>query len=558
MREIVKINLDNEMDLILAHKRSMKIAEMCGLPSSAQTRFSTAVSEIARCSISNGKDSVLVLGITINRPTQKEITAVLTDAVDLKACSPEAFRYATKISGTISYHYADNLSTTQLTQSILQPGLLSEQKIKGLIDYFKFEPPLSPYDEIRKKNIELIALSEKLGESENRYRQLSNTLPVMICVVEERNKVLLTNDWLKNYIAVPLTTFERPVLLSFVAADDLDGLLKGWEMAKKAGSSYYGEVRIQHRGAYVWHIVSIVPNKLEDGSFTNWLVSFFDINAQKIVEETLKDNSELKRIQGELESSNAKLSFKNKELEQFAYVASHDLQEPLRKIMIMLSRAGEHLNEEERERYYFGRISASAQRLSDLIADLLNYSRTDNISLMGKEVDLNSALEQALSDLSFIIEEKQAIVTVNTTDLPKIMGLETQLQQLFYNLISNALKFNATTTPTVSLNYSAVTGKQLIKHGTLSGNYHHIAITDNGIGMDEEYSDRVFDMFQRLHARDHFEGNGIGLALCKRIIENHNGFIDFTSMPGHGTTFNIYLPVSGGAAQASPISKSGH
>lgn len=539
MREIVKIRLDNEMDLILAHKRSMKIAEMCGLPSSAQTRFATAVSEIARCCISNGKDSMLVLGVTIVRPTQKEITAILTDAVDLKQCSPEAFRYASKISGMITYHFFNNQSTTQISQSIFQPGLLSEQKIKSLIDYFKFEPALSPYDEIRKKNIELIALSEKLSESENRYRQLSNTLPIMICIVDERNKVLLVNDWLKNYIGLPVSSFERNILSGFVAAEDMEGLLNGWEKAKKSGSVYYGELRIRHKGDYIWHIVSIVPNKLEDGTFTNWLVSFFDINAQKIVEATLKDNSELKSIKRELENSNAKLSFKNKELEQFAYVASHDLQEPLRKIMIMLSRAGEHLNEEERERYYFGKISASAQRLSDLIADLLNYSRADYNSLLWKEIDLNIVLKQALSDLSFIIEEKGAILKI--TDLPKIKGLETQLQQLFYNLISNALKFNMGI-PVITITCSIVNNEQLSNQASLTGDYHLIAIADNGIGIDEIYSDRIFDMFQRLHARENFAGNGIGLALCKRIIENHNGIIEFVSHPGKGTTFNIYLP----------------
>lgn len=540
MREIVKINLDNEMDLILAHKRSMKIAEMCGLPSSAQTRFSTAVSEIARCCISNGRDSLLVLGITIIRPTQKEITAVLTDAVDLKACSPEAFRYATKISGTISYAYSGDKSTTKLAQPIPQPGLLSEQKMKGLIDYFKFEPPLSPYDEIRKKNIELIALSEKLGESENRYRQLSNTLPVMICVVDERNKVVLTNNWLKDYIGVPLASFDRPALSAFVAAEDIEGLLTGWEKAKRSGSNYYGEVRIRHRGTLVWHIVSIVPNKLEDGSFNNWLVSFFDINAQKIVEATLKDNSELKRIQRELESSNTKLIFKNKELEQFAYVASHDLQEPLRKIMIMLSRAGENLNEEERERLYLGRISASAQRLSHLIADLLNYSRADYNALLSKEVALHDVVNQALSDLSFIIEDRHADIQVAT--LPNVSGIETQLQQLFYNLVSNALKFNVGT-PKITLSSRTVSNVQLSNKVCINGDYHLIEVADNGIGMDEMYTDRIFNMFQRLHAREHFEGNGIGLALCKRIIENHDGFIDFSSSPGQGTTFKVYLPV---------------
>ncbi|OMQ13068.1 ATP-binding protein [[Flexibacter] sp. ATCC 35103] len=541
MKEIVKINLDNEMDLILAHKRAMKIAEMCGMPSSAQTRFSTAVSEVARCSIAKGKNSVLVIGINVIRPTQKEILAILTDTVDLKKCSPEAFEYAAKISGDIEYTFANNQSVTKLSQPVLAPGLLSDIKIKSLVDYFKYEPPLSPYDEIRKKNIELIALSEKLGESENRYRQLANTLPVLICIVNERNNVLVTNDSLKNYLQLPLTVFDKKALGNFIHPDDLEAIGEGWSKAKRTRSDFFGETRIKKDSVYVWHLISIVPNKTEDGSFNSWLIYFVDINAQKTVVETLKDNSELKMIQRELESANSKLLFKNKELEQFAFIASHDLQEPLRKIMIMLSRAGEHLSEEQRKQYYFDRISLAAGRLSDLISDVLNYSRIDNKIHQLTQVDLNEIITETLNDLSMVIEEKNALIHISP--LPEVKGLSTQLRQLFYNLVNNALKFNAQQ-PSVSISATIFSANSSVPDSKLIPfeEYHLISIADNGIGMDSDYSDRIFDMFQRLHQRDQYGGNGIGLALCKRIIENHNGAINFTSEPGQGTTFYIYLP----------------
>lgn len=537
MKEIIQINLDNEMDLILAHKRCMKIAEMCGMPSSFQTRFSTAVSEVARCSIAKGKDSLLVLGINIIKATKKEITAVITDKVDLKNCSPEAFNYAAKISGNIEYSYFDNLSTTKISQAVSSPGLLSEAKIKGLIDYFKFEPPLSPYDEIRKKNIELIALSEKLAESENKYKQLANTIPILICVVNERNNVLLVNESLEKYLELPLLIFDRRTVSNFVHSDDVDGILDGWNKAKQNKSDYIGETRIKIGSSYIWHLVTIIPNKAEDGSFTSWLVYFVDINAQKMMVETLKDNTELKAIQRELESANSKLRFKNKELEQFAYIASHDLQEPLRKIMIMLSRAGQHLSEDQKKEYYFDRITLAAGRLSNLITDVLNYSRIDNQEQYFEKVDLNKVIPEVLGDLSLVIEEKNAVINVNP--LPEVSGLDTQLRQLFYNLINNALKFNAAQ-PTVTISYEDVPKDPNLV--TSAENYHVISIADNGIGMDNQYSDRIFDMFQRLHERDQYGGNGIGLALCRRIIENHNGMINFSSKPGEGTTFWIYLP----------------
>ncbi|TDW44623.1 hypothetical protein EV144_10871 [Flavobacterium sp. 270] len=541
MKEIVKINLDNEMDLILAHKRSMKIAEMCGMPSSAQTRFSTAVSEVARCSIANGKNSLLTLGINIIKTTHKEIVAIINDTVDLKKCNPEAFKYAAKISENLEYSYANDYSITQLSQKVPTPGLLSEAKIKTLADYFKYEPPLSPYDEIRKKNIELIALSEKLTESENRYRHLSNTIPVLICIVNDRNQVLLTNDSLRDYLQAPFNVFDKKEIKSFIHPDDVDDLIERWNKTKKNKSQYVGETRIKKDDAYIWHLISIIPNKAEDGTFNSWLVYFVDIHGQKTVEEALKNNSELKVIQRELENANSKLVFKNRELQQFAYIASHDLQEPLRKIRIMLSRAGEGLTEEQRNKYYFDKITNAAGRMSDLITDVLNYSRVDNNLQVLTKVDLNEIIHETLNDLSLVIEEKDAII--NLSKLPEVAGLSTQLRQLFFNLINNALKFNSGQ-PTVTITASFITAESVEDTDKFmpKGNYHLIKIADNGIGMDSQYSGRIFDMFQRLHDRDQYGGNGIGLALCKRIIENHNGALNFTSQPGEGTTFYIYLP----------------
>jgi light-regulated signal transduction histidine kinase (bacteriophytochrome) len=349
--------------------------------------------------------------------------------------------------------------------------------------------------------------------------------------------VLLYNESLLNFFKVPLPNFERKNLVNFVHPDDIEIIIEGWNKAKANRSSFSGEIRITDTSEYLWHLVSMIPNKSEDGSFNSWLVYFTDINAQKMIVETLKDNSELKMIQRELESANSKLIFKNKELEQFAYIASHDLQEPLRKIMIMLSRAGEHLSEEEKKKFYFDRITISATRLSDLITDVLNYSRIDNNKQVFEPVDLNEIAEEILVDLSMIIEEKNAVITIGS--LPSVLGLNTQLRQLFYNLVNNALKFNMEL-PVVTISAKMIPDNQ--DHLALSGNYDIISIADNGIGIDSQYSNRIFNMFQRLHERDQYGGNGIGLALCRRIIENHNGIINFTSTPGKGTVFWIYLP----------------
>ncbi|MDP5200311.1 ATP-binding protein [Flavobacterium sp. DG2-3] len=542
MEEIVKISLDNEMDLILAHKRSMKIAEMCGLPIASQTRFSTAVSEVARCSIASGKNSVLVLGINTIKAGRKEIQAVLTDQVDLRGCNPEAYKYADKLSGSIGYSYAGGQSKTILSHQVSSPGLLSDAKINALADYFKYEPPISAYDEIRKKNIELAALSEKLGESENQYRNLVDTIPVLICIVNDRSTVLLSNHAFKAYLKTPLAIFDKKNLGAFIHHDDVHPILEGWKNVKKNRRDFSAEIRIKKDGIYIWHNVSIMPNKSEDGSFKSWLIYFINNNAQKMIVEALKDNSELRKMQLELQSANSKLKFKNKELEQFAFITSHDLQEPLRKIMIMISRAAEHLTEGQKTLYYFDKITLAAGRLSNLISDVLNYSRVNNHDKFIKEADLNDVAAQALEDLSLIIEEKKAVVNLN--GLPVVTGIETQLRQLFYNLINNALKFNALK-PEVNISSRIISDKSdtAFDPAAPCGDFYLISIEDNGIGMDSEYSARIFDMFQRLHQKGQYSGNGIGLALCKRIVENHNGTINFTSMPGKGTVFWIYLPI---------------
>jgi len=540
MHDIVTINLDNEMDLILAHRRSMKMAELCGLPSSAQTRFATAVSEVARCSIARGKDSVLTIGINVLRPTHKEVQAVLQDSVDLKKTSPEAYAYASRISGHIGYELSGKGSVTSLACLIAAPGLITETKIKGFRDYFRHELPLSPYDEIRKKNLELVSLTEKLGESENRYRQLTDTLPVLICIADERNRVLLTNTWLRDYLGGSPEAMDRASLSEHVHPEDLEALLRGWENAKKGDAGYSGQARIRSGGAFAWHLVSIVANRHDEGA-RNWLVCMVDIEAQKVVEATLQDNSELREAQRQLEDANTQLSFKNQELEQFAFVASHDLQEPLRKIMFMISRASGLMDDAQRKALYLDKISHAADRMSKLITDVLDYSRADNLSRDFGPVDLNDALAQASQDLSFAISDTHA--SIHSVALPHVRGSEAQLRQLFYNIVGNSLKFNAGT-PDVHIAYSLTDCDGVGNFPEARGKFHVISIRDNGIGMDPAYSGRVFDMFQRLHHREDFAGNGIGLALCRRIMVNHGGAIDFDSKKGEGTTFRLYFPAA--------------
>ena len=536
MKEIIRINLDNEMDLILAHRRAIKLAELCGLILSAQTRFATAVSEIARCSIVNGIDSYLILGISYLSGGKKEITAVIYDHVDLVQCNPEAYAYASRLSHDIETKFIDNVYQIILKLKIPYSGIISDNRIVSFKEYFKKEISLSPYEELRKKNIQLIELSEKLSESEVKYRQLTDTLPLIVFSVDASGNVTVANKRVTDILG-NFSYFSPTAMGNVFHTDDNKIVSKGWETAKKRKNIYTGQARVKVNDSYLWHLVSFVPDNDEKGEISGWIISMVDIHAQKLIEETLKDNKELRHTQESLKSSNEELSRKNKELEQFAYIASHDLQEPLRKIRNFTSLAERTLTEEEKDKLYFNKINASAERMSRLITDVLNYSKLSGKENEFSNVDLNTVIEEVINDFEFQIEEKNA--DINVGRLPIVKGIPVQLGQLFYNLIGNSLKF-VEGAPVIKITYEFLEAGKGWEPKDI--NYHKISVSDNGIGIDSKYISKIFTIFKRLHHQSEYEGTGIGLALCDKIVGNHGGSIEIHSTPNSGTTIDVFLP----------------
>jgi signal transduction histidine kinase len=195
----------------------------------------------------------------------------------------------------------------------------------------------------------------------------------------------------------------------------------------------------------------------------------------------------------------------------------------------------------EQAEKYLDKITASAGRMTALIKDVLDYSRLSKTGEMFVEVDLNHIFENVKTDFDLLIEQKNA--RINHSGLPVIKGIPLQLHQLFTNLVSNSLKF-ADKPPVIEMTYKIVPGRE-VTHYALhpDHNYAEILFKDNGIGFDEKYADQIFVIFHRLNDRNAYSGTGIGLALCKKIVENHNGFITATGAPGQGASFTIYLPV---------------
>lgn len=232
----------------------------------------------------------------------------------------------------------------------------------------------------------------------------------------------------------------------------------------------------------------------------------------------------------------------NKELESYNYIASHDLQEPLRKIQTFIHLIQKNKKDEEATQVYYDKISSSAQRMSELIQSVLTYSQLAKTGDGHSEVDLNKIVQAIEVDFELLIAEKQAVI--KCANLPTIHANGFQINQLFSNLISNSLKFS-TEKPEITINSEIVKGDQVVSPTTLDPDqsFYHITFADNGIGFEQEFSEKIFSLFQRLHGKHEYSGTGIGLSIVKKIIEQHNGYIAAESSPGQGAVFNIWFPV---------------
>jgi light-regulated signal transduction histidine kinase (bacteriophytochrome) len=234
----------------------------------------------------------------------------------------------------------------------------------------------------------------------------------------------------------------------------------------------------------------------------------------------------------------------NEDLQQFAHVASHDLKEPVRKIRTFSQRLAEEYGAmvPEKGRTFIDKIQASSERMAHMIDSILSYSVVTATEMEEEAINLNLLLEGITSDLELLILQKEA--SINVEKLPGIKGIPTLIYQLFYNLINNALKFSKTDTPAEIQIYGRKLPPEEIASFDLrkSGSYVEIIVKDNGIGFSQEYADKVFNVFTRLNSRDKYEGTGLGLALCRKIVHRHGGVIRAKSAEGEGAEFHIILP----------------
>jgi PAS domain S-box-containing protein len=289
-----------------------------------------------------------------------------------------------------------------------------------------------------------------------------------------------------------------------------------------SGKIWEGEIKNRAKsGSYYWVNTTIVPFLDEKGKPYQYVSIRYEVTQRKLAEEQLRVYAD-------------KLERSNRELQDFASVAAHDLQEPLRKILAFGDRLSvrfrKDLSSEAQD--FLDRMLSSAKRMRKLIDDLLTFSRVTTQAKPFEPTSLNEIVREVLSDLEFRIEQTKARIEVS--ELPIVDADPSQMRQLVQNLIANALKFHKKDNPP----FVKISATQERDRCILS-------ISDNGIGFEEKYLDRIFTIFQRLHGKHEYEGTGVGLAVCRRIAERHGGTITAKSGPGQGAVFSVVLPLSG-------------
>ncbi len=388
---------------------------------------------------------------------------------------------------------------------------------------------------------------QKVEESERNFRNLVMQAPVGICIVSGTPlKAAVVNDSFIEVTGKSRSAFESALFWEVIpeAAGFYEPIL---ENVFKTGVSYRGrehEVMLIRNGIEETIFVNFVfdPVKEEDGSVGKVMILVIEVTQQVLARQKIEEVVEQRTK--ELAEVNKELQQNNEELGQFAYIASHDLQEPLRKVITFTNMLRTNLGQlDERSATYLDRITVSTKRMSHLIQDVLDFSQLSKGTISFSPVNLNQVMENITGDFELLIEQKGA--TVSYQSLPTIDAVPLQMQQLFSNLFSNALKFNRPgIPPVVTISSRRLMEKEKHQHlGLLPGTgYWMISVQDNGIGFEQEYAERIFNIFQRLHGKTDYAGTGIGLALCKKIVQNHHGEITAVSVVDKGAVFNIILP----------------
>ncbi len=350
-----------------------------------------------------------------------------------------------------------------------------------------------------------------LMESEKRYRFLAESMPQMVWTAGPDGGLDYVNTQAASYFGTSTESLLGAGWLSGVHPEDQEGVVQRWKFSLTTGQPYETEFRLRRGedGAWRWFLVRAHARSAPEGQVVSWVGTCTDIHEQK------KDQEALRKA--------------NRELEEFAYVASHDLQEPLRMVNVYTQLILRRIKvEDDSVNQFADFVTQGVVRMEALLRDLLTFSRSVHTENAPAGIaDLSASLKGALSVLKTRIEETGAVITAQS--LPRTRGETSQIAHVFQNLLSNSLKYRSQLAPVIEISSEK------------KGDHWIISVRDNGIGFEPRYAERIFGLFKRLH-KEEYPGTGLGLAICKRIVERYGGRIWAEGDPGQGAVFHFSLP----------------
>ena len=384
---------------------------------------------------------------------------------------------------------------------------------------------------------EQVIARRAIEQNERELTELANAMPQLVWVAGPKGETVYINNRLSEFAG------ERNLQngdgywgwVALTHPQDLVPTEAAWQKAIATGSVFQFEHRMLMKdGSYRWHLSRGIPQKDDDGQTLKWFGTTTDIHTAREYAALLEQ--EVKNRTHELQELNIALQQSNEDLQQFAHVASHDLKEPVRKIKTFSNRLQYEYGDllPEKGKTFLDKVQHATDRIFSMIEGVLSYSTLNAAEQQIEKIDLNKTLASIEEDLEVTIQQKSARII--RSSLPIVEGASILLYQLFYNLINNSLKFARTN----ELPVIRITCSTLQEGGQ---DYVEVEIADNGIGFEQEYAKRIFDTFTRLNAKDKFEGTGLGLALCKKIVERHHGSITATGIRDEGAVFTILLPL---------------